>query len=99
ASSSEPRRSFIASARPAHKAAHINATTKTRRHENELVFFVSSSLRGCVFVGFVRPFDFQLRTRIVFGEGSLERLGDLARELGFTRTLIVSDPGIVATGQ
>jgi alcohol dehydrogenase len=47
----------------------------------------------------LRPFDFQLRTRIVFGEGSLERLGDLARELGFTRTLIVSDPGIVATGQ
>jgi alcohol dehydrogenase len=47
----------------------------------------------------VRPFDFQLRTRIVFGEGALARLGDLARELGFTRTLIVSDPGIVATGQ
>jgi alcohol dehydrogenase len=47
----------------------------------------------------LRPFDFQLRTRIVFGEGSLERLGDLARDLRFTRTLIVSDPGIVATGQ
>jgi alcohol dehydrogenase class IV len=47
----------------------------------------------------VRPFDFQLRTRIVFGEGALGRLGDLARELEFTRTLIVSDPGIVATGQ
>jgi len=46
----------------------------------------------------VHPFDFHLRTRIVFGEGSLERLGDLARELGFTRTLIVSDPGIVASG-
>src|SRR2546425_3790425 len=50
-------------------------------------------------MGIVRPFDFQLRTRIVFGEGALARLGDLARELGFTRTLIVSDPGIVATGQ
>ena len=37
----------------------------------------------------MRPFDFQLRTRIVFGDGTLERLGDLARELGFTRTLIV----------
>ena len=47
----------------------------------------------------VRPFDFHLRTRIVFGEGTLGRLGDLARELGFTRTLVVSDPGIVATGQ
>jgi len=47
----------------------------------------------------VRAFDFQLRTRIVFGGGTLARLGDLARELGFTRTLIVSDAGIVATGQ
>jgi len=47
----------------------------------------------------VRPFDFQLRTRIVFGAGTLERLGDHARELGFSRTLVVSDPGIVATGQ
>ena len=47
----------------------------------------------------MRPFDFQLRTRIVFGEGALARLGDLARELGFARTLIVADPGIVATGQ
>src|SRR5262247_900579 len=70
-----------------------------RRHEGTLLFFVSSRLRGCVFVRFVRPFDFQLRTRIVFGEGTLQRLGGLARELGFTRTLIVSDPGIVSTGQ
>ena len=44
------------------------------------------------------PFDFHLRTRIVFGEGALSRLGDLARQLSFTRTLIVSDPGIVAAG-
>src|SRR3989454_340089 len=50
-------------------------------------------------MGIVRPFDFQLRTRIVLGEGALARLGDLARELGFTRTLIVSAPGIGATGQ
>src|SRR5499426_4764199 len=70
-----------------------------RRHEGTLLFFVSSRLRGCVFVRFVRPFDFQLRTRIVSGEGTLQRLGGLARELGFTRTLIVSDPGIVSTGQ
>ena len=46
-----------------------------------------------------RPFDFQLRTRIVFGDGALTRLGELARELFFTRTLIVADRGIVATGQ
>ena len=35
----------------------------------------------------MRPFDFHLRTRVVFGEGALSRLGELARELGFTRTL------------
>lgn len=46
----------------------------------------------------MKPFDFQLRTRVVFGQGAFGRLGDLARELGFTRTLIVADPGIVATG-
>ena len=46
----------------------------------------------------MRPFDFYPRTRVVFGAGALSRLGDLARERGFTRTLIVSDPGIVASG-
>jgi len=44
-------------------------------------------------------FDFQPRTRVVFGVGTLDRLGELARELSFTRTLIVADRGIVATGQ
>jgi alcohol dehydrogenase len=44
------------------------------------------------------PFDFQLRTRIVFGPGRLAELGALARELGATRVLVVSDPGIVAAG-
>jgi alcohol dehydrogenase len=43
-------------------------------------------------------FDFNIRTRVVFGDGSLARLGELARELAFTRTLIVADRGIVATG-
>ena len=43
-------------------------------------------------------FDFQLRTRIVFGEGTLNRLGSLARELGFRRTLLVADPGLVHAG-
>src|SRR5437867_1345470 len=46
----------------------------------------------------MRPFDFQLRTRVVFGDGALERLGQHARELAFTRTLIVADPGIAGTG-
>ena len=45
------------------------------------------------------PFDFSLRTRVVFGDGAFARLGELARELSFTRALLVADRGIVATGQ
>src|SRR2546422_7593703 len=44
------------------------------------------------------PFDFFTRTRVVFAEGGLTRLGELARELGFARTLIVADRGLVAAG-
>jgi len=44
------------------------------------------------------PFDFQSRTRLVFGEGSFQQLGALARELGFRRTLLVADRGIIACG-
>jgi alcohol dehydrogenase len=33
----------------------------------------------------------------VFGRGSLERLGELARERGFARSLFVSDPDLMAT--
>jgi alcohol dehydrogenase len=46
----------------------------------------------------VSAFDFQLRTRVVFGEGAFSRLGALARELSFARTLIVADAGLVAVG-
>lgn len=43
-------------------------------------------------------FDYPNRTRVVFGAGVLQRLGELAHDLGFTRVLLVSDPGMVATG-
>jgi alcohol dehydrogenase len=43
-------------------------------------------------------FDFLPRTRLVFGPGSLARLGGLARELGARRVLLVTDPGLVAAG-
>lgn len=43
-------------------------------------------------------FDFQLRTRIVFGAGKIRELGNLAGELGCRRALVVSDPGIVRAG-
>jgi alcohol dehydrogenase len=44
------------------------------------------------------PFDFQPQTRIVFGAGKVDQLGDLAAELGARRALLVSDPGIIAAG-
>lgn len=44
------------------------------------------------------PFDFQPSTRIVFGPDCLQRLGELAKELGATRALVVSDPGIIQAG-
>lgn len=44
------------------------------------------------------PFDFHPRTRVVFGHGAISRLGLLARDLGFERTLLVADEGIAAAG-
>jgi alcohol dehydrogenase len=44
------------------------------------------------------PFDFQPRTRVIFGAGTLSRAGGLARELGFRRTLLVADAGVVQAG-
>jgi alcohol dehydrogenase len=46
----------------------------------------------------VNPFDYRPSTRVVFGNGSLDRLGGLARELRGARILLVSDPGIVEAG-
>src|SRR5215217_4656018 len=43
-------------------------------------------------------FDFQPRTRVIFGVGVIDRLGELARELKFQRTLLVADHGLVASG-
>lgn len=44
------------------------------------------------------PFDFRPRTRVVFGAGEFQRLGELAREFGATRCLLVADPGMVERG-
>jgi alcohol dehydrogenase len=46
----------------------------------------------------LQPFDLALKTRVIFGVGTLDRLGEIGRELGFTRTLVVSDKGLLATG-
>ena len=44
------------------------------------------------------PFEFQLRTRLVFGSGTIDRLGPLARELGLSRPLLVTDRGLRDAG-
>ena len=46
----------------------------------------------------MNSFDFHLRTRVVFGQGALGKLGDAARKLGFRRSLLVADPGLRACG-
>lgn len=43
-------------------------------------------------------FDYHPRTRLVSGAGCLSQLGDLAREYGARRVLLVTDAGIVKAG-
>jgi alcohol dehydrogenase class IV len=43
-------------------------------------------------------FEFKLSTRLISGCGSLARLRDVARELGFRRSLLVTDRGLAPTG-
>src|SRR5438132_1488790 len=43
-------------------------------------------------------FDYQPLTRVVFGPRSLAKLGELVRDLGGTRVLLVTDPGLEAAG-
>jgi len=43
-------------------------------------------------------FDFQPRTRVIFGPGTLSHVGELAAALGFRRTLVVADTGVVRAG-
>ncbi len=44
------------------------------------------------------PFDFQPRTRIVFGINSVNRAGELAKDLSAKSALLVTDRGIVSAG-
>jgi len=43
-------------------------------------------------------FDFQPRTRTIFGAGSIQRLGELSAQLAFKKTLLVADRGLVDSG-
>ncbi|HEX8149498.1 MAG TPA: iron-containing alcohol dehydrogenase [Pyrinomonadaceae bacterium] len=46
----------------------------------------------------MQGFDFQPRTRVIFGAGVLGRLGEEARSLGFRRALLVADRGLLGAG-
>lgn len=46
----------------------------------------------------MRAFDYQPRTKVVFGSGSITKIGAEAKALGFRRTLLVADHGMVASG-
>jgi alcohol dehydrogenase len=46
----------------------------------------------------MQPFDIQSRTRFIFGDRSVERLGELAAEFRPRCVLVVSDPGIIDVG-
>jgi alcohol dehydrogenase len=46
----------------------------------------------------MNSFDYQPQTRVVFGPGAIKRLGELARELNFRKTLLVADRGLVKSG-
>src|SRR6516165_7044706 len=54
--------------------------------------------RGNDLSSLLSAFDFQPLTRVVFGAGSLARLGELVREVGGSRVLLVTDPGLEAAG-
>jgi len=49
-------------------------------------------------ISMTSTFDFQPRTRTIFGAGVIEQLGELGSDLGFKRTLLVADHGLVASG-
>jgi alcohol dehydrogenase len=46
----------------------------------------------------LKPFDYASPTRVIFGQGTIARLGDLAREIGGRRALLVTDKGLKQAG-
>ncbi len=57
-----------------------------------------SSTTQLVSAKVLTDFDYQPRTRVVFGAGTLSRLGELVHELGGTRVLLVTDSGLEEVG-
>jgi alcohol dehydrogenase len=59
---------------------------------------IPAILAGSRAHGALQAFDFHAPTRVVFGAGILHRLGESARELGGSRVLLVTDPGLEEAG-
>lgn len=57
-----------------------------------------STSHSSLLKGWLEPFDYNPRTRVVFGPGTVQQLGSLAAELGGQRALLVTDPGLRAAG-
>ena len=46
----------------------------------------------------METFDCELKQQVIFGDNTIERLGELTRALGGSRVLLVTDPGIEKAG-
>lgn len=58
----------------------------------------SSQQKNCVESLRNKPFTFESRTRLIFGIGAINQLGEVAKKIGGKQVLLVSDPGIVKAG-
>lgn len=70
----------------------------TRRTVEALLNPAALVLAGDRLDSSLAAFDYHPLSRVVFGQGMLARLGDLARELGGRRVLLVTDPGLEHAG-
>ncbi len=58
----------------------------------------TGSVRPSLPAASLPAFDYFPLTRLVFAAGALNRLGEIARDLGGSRILLVTDPGLKAVG-
>jgi alcohol dehydrogenase len=58
----------------------------------------TGSVRPSLPAASLPAFDYFPLTRLVFAAGALNRLGEIARDLGGSRVLLVTDPGLKAVG-
>jgi alcohol dehydrogenase len=57
-----------------------------------------STAQSTLLKGWLEPFDYYPRTRVLFGPGTVQQLGALAVELGAKKVLLVTDSGLKAVG-